>query len=684
MSSISNLRIITELGELIYRQVADLNLSFSRIVDDFTDISNRFGDFSYEFNLPIVKENSLIFGAPESIGSKNFFVKNRNILCQVYNNNQLLLDGLINLESLTKDTYKCKFFSKFKELIDVLNQSSVTNNSKTLKELNFDPILGWDYETSIKEHILANYKNSDETFYQYPISFYSTFYCESSVYSGKTDAFPSYPFVSDRSIQNFYYLFNTVYTGHTTNNRMFFHQIPPAIYMVSIVKQILEDAGWGLGGQFFDDPNIKKIILLYNGTDDIYDQAITGTTIYSGSIPVTLHMEKFLPDMSQADFLKAIINMFNLYFRIDTANKIIEFEPYDVYFRYTENIDPYDLTGKIDISSSNNNVSYFLNNNPSLVFKAAGNQQVFGDNKAMKGSTLNATNTYWNNVSNATYNQTFNRVGYQELSNANLNNYVATAQNIEIPFAEPTIKRQIIWNDYDNTDTNKSAGPQTIYLPMLSKQTPSDNNNMKFNKKDTDTYLFNDESSIKFQGEVTLMYYYGLPTTDTENVSTVGSLSKYMYVNMYIGGVKYDIPIPVVSPFQLTTSRDDIGAWLNSVTDSNIDDRRSTVASYLQALYQLMYNSTGIHTGYTTDFSLVFDDNGYFHETLWTKFHKYKWERYQNSELLTADMIMTSYDWNALQINRPILYNRELYSLVSINGFNPITQRANIQLIKKL
>jgi len=86
----------------------------------------------------------------------------------------------------------------------------------------------------------------------------------------------------------------------------------------------------------------------------------------------------------------------------------------------------------------------------------------------------------------------------------------------------------------------------------------------------------------------------------------------------------------------------------------------------------------------TTGFSLVFDDNGYFHQTLWSKFHKYKYERYQQSELLTANIHMTSYDWNQMQINRPIKYRGELYSLVEISGFNPVSQIGQIKLIKKL
>jgi len=676
MATKANVIIDTELGELVYRQVEDLNLSFSRIVDDFTDVSNRFGDFSYEFNLPIVKQNSLVFGAPETKGTKGIFIHNRNISCQVYNKNQLILDGLINLEAITKDTYKCKFYSRFKELVDTLNEKTSGGKDKTLKDLNFDPVLDWNYETSIKDHILADYADSDETFYQYPISYYSTYYCQESYYNGVTDD-QGYLFDADRDRQNYYFLLNSI---GSDNNRMYHHQIPPAVYLVSIVEQILADAGWKLGGQFFYTSEVKKILYLYNGEDDIYDQA---TKVESGSAPLSLYVQKFLPELSQSEFLKGVMNYFNLYFRIDISNKVLELETYDTYFRATDDVEPYDIDTMVDNSKEDNNYSYFINNNPSILFKNAGNRNVFGDNRVMTGATDNATTQVWTNVSSKNFNQTFNRIGFTEQSNVSLNQYVSTVQKIELPFSEPAVKSHWIYNDYDIDNANQSATWQRAYLPLLSRQSISDNKAMKFNKKDSDTYLFNNESSIKFQGEGSLMYYYGISTTDFVNKSGKGSLANFLYFNVYISSTEYRVPIPIVSPFQLMDYRDTVDEWLDSTDVSTAEDRRSPVASYLQSIWQMMGTSTGVPSGKTTSFSLVFDDNGYMHETLWSKFHKYKWDRYQNSELFTGSIKMNSYDWEQMQINRPLLYNNELYSLVSIEGFNPITEQATIKIIKK-
>jgi len=678
MSNIHRIRILTELGELAYRNIEDLNLYFSRIVDDYSDIGAKFGDFSYDFNLPITKQNSLVFGSPESVGSKNYFNKNRNIPCQVFDNNEMILDGLISLVDVSIDNYKCKFFSKFKELIDTINENNPDGEEKTLKSLKFTPIYNWDYETSIIAHIQADYKDCDETIYQYPLSFYSTFYCQESIYSGNTD-YNGINFSADRPHQNYYYLINTI---DDKINRIYYHQIPPAIYLVPIVEQILEDAGWKLGGQFFNQPDIKKIILLYNGEDDIYDKAISNTEIFSGSTPVDLHLEKFLPDMSQSEFLMGIMNMFNLYFTIDTQNKEIRFETYDTFFRYTDEIDPYDITKKVNTLSVKSSSS--LIDNPNIKFKPSGNREVFGDNRVMTGSTDNAFIQNWVSTSNKTFNQTFNRIGYTEQSNKIHNQFYGIVDTIEIPFGEPTIKRQFIYNDVNINNIPRNAGYHSIYLPLLSKQLVSDNNGMKFNRNPADTHVFNNESSIKFQGDPCLMFYYGRPLTNVENKPGMGSLSNYMYYCMYdhSGTTKYNISIPVVSPFQLDTYRSEIIDWLDNVNIDTIDDRRTTVASYLQSLWQMMTSSSVANK--TTGFSLVFDDNGYFHQTLWSKFHKYKYERYQQSELLTANIHMTSYDWNQMQINRPIKYRGELYSLVEISGFNPVSQIGQIKLIKKL
>jgi hypothetical protein len=693
----SNIRIITSLGDLAYKSAADLGIQLSRIVDDFQDPGNRFQDFSYDFELPYIKQNSLVFGAPESLGSKNYFPINQSIPCQVYLNNQQLLDGLINLELLTPTGYKCKFYSKFKELIDELNKPNADGSDKTLRNLKFPVITGWSYEDSIVQHmaIYGLTGTSDQTFYQFPLCKYSTFYTEANLYGGvsgqtmwenETRRPVSYPMRVDSAPQNFYILINsnltnnTSYTGisttgHSYYQRIYIHQVPPAIYLVSIVKQILSDAGWQLGGQFFNNKDLKRIIYTYAGDEDIYDQA---TEQISGSTDVNLQIAKFLPEDNQGDFLKNVCNMFNLYIKVDVANKICTFETYNVLFG--DNYDPYDITQKIDKKTME--FSYNLKNNPSIKFEKANNQNIMGDNYVMVGQNNNATTQVWTKASKANYNSFMNKIG--------------TDDKIDIGFSEPNICRQFIYNDVTQDGPWTYEHFSTMYLPCLTKQSPTDNDSKKFNKATGDTYLFNTEDTIKFAGKGSMMFYYGRPIGQWEQKTGKGNLSRYMYYNMFTatGTTLNKVIIPVVSPMQLFNYRVNVDQWLaqvhpNYITgtsffQSNVEDRRTTIATYLQALWQLMGQSNNIANSITTDFSLVFDDSGYFHETLWTKFHKLKYDRYKYSEMLTATMRMNAYDWQEMQIERPIMYNSEIYNIVSIEGYDPIMKTCTIKLIKKL
>jgi hypothetical protein len=47
-------------------------------------------------------------------------------------------------------------------------------------------------------------------------------------------------------------------------------------------------------------------------------------------------------------------------------------------------------------------------------------------------------------------------------------------------------------------------------------------------------------------------------------------------------------------------------------------------------------------------------------------------------------MRMNTQDWQEMQIERPILYNSEIYNIVSIEGYDPILKTCTIKLIKKL
>jgi len=647
----NRLQILVNDNNLDYKSAEDLGIKFNRVVDDFTALDKRFGDFSYTFNLPITKNNARIFNYAQAHGNKDIFRPNQDLSCKVYNNDRLLLDGVISLQSVTTNSYNCVFYSKLKEFSDAIED-------KNLRDLEFEPIV-FDYEDTIIDHINAGYANSDDTLYQFPFIFYGTTYTSYPIYEGKTD-FRGRAFDQDSyAEQQYYYAFNT--PNGNTYNRYYHHQFPPAFYIVRLVEQIFTDAGWTIGGQWINDENIKKIVMLYAGDNDIYDQA---SGQISGDTANNLRLEKLLPDMEQVKFLNGIINMFNLYLRIDTQQKIIRFETHDTMFG--DEFNPYDITSKVKKESVV--TGYEPNNDPSIEFNDSENLNVLGDNTCYSGTSNNNWSADTLRVSNSYVKHFFNRVG--------------TTDTISIPFAMPNIKKSFVWNDYNVSNSYTGAEETAVVHPIMSRQTPYDNENQKFNKNTGHTYVFNTEDSIKHRGKPCLMYYHGTSSSDRVQKTSKGAQSDYMYLNIYTGGTQNRVPIGFCSPMQISTYRDEINDYLSDISRKDRRGSRQLVtASYLQAVWNQFSDSDNT-CDKSTDFSLVFDDNGYFHDTLWTRFHEKKYLRYQQSEILSAEMRMNDYDWEQMQINRPISYNNEIYHIVKIEGYDPVRSMATIKLIK--
>ena len=57
MSTTNRLKLICYNDEFDYKKAEDLGLSFQRIGDDEIDMSKRYGEFSYSFELPKTKNN---------------------------------------------------------------------------------------------------------------------------------------------------------------------------------------------------------------------------------------------------------------------------------------------------------------------------------------------------------------------------------------------------------------------------------------------------------------------------------------------------------------------------------------------------------------------------------------------------------------------------------------------------
>ena len=377
----------------------------------------------------------------------------------------------------------------------------------------------------------------------------------------------------------------------------------------------------------------------------------TGTTGQT----LNLNTTKFLPDMTQVDFLSNLINMFNLYMTIDVNNKTINFETYDTMFM--NKVSPYDITDKV--MSDTISIEKLVNSDSSIEFKASDNMKVLGDNQYI-----------------ATTATTYSELELKpstDLVNSKVFNYNGAATNkISLGFGVPAIKRMYIRNEKDYAGSDFAAGDHLIYLPNISKQNPQDNDNKNFNKNDADTNVFNTEDTIQHKGSPSLYYYYGISNSQLEQKPTVGYDKDYYYVNIKLVPTK----IPVVSPFLYMDYRDNINYKLSNPTD----DVDSALASYVQTPYLMLGNDNTK----ATDFSLIFNESSDYGETLFSKFHANKYNRYNNSELLKCNMLMNNLDWTELKSNKPIKFMDQIYSLVSITNYDVVNKIAELVLIKQL
>ena len=261
-------------------------------------------------------------------------------------------------------------------------------------------------------------------------------------------------------------------------------------------------------------------------------------------------------------------------------------------------------------------------------------------------------------------------------------NHIGTTEGeITIKFGAPAVKRMRIRNEWNFAGSNMSAGDHVMFLPMITKQLPEDNEGKNFSKKDTDSIVYNDEETIKYNGKPALYYYYGVSNSNFVQKSGKGAQSNYFFFNFDDVNQK----IPFCSPFALTSYRGVINdtlqaAYLNP--SGATDNDAVMLASYMQSIY-LMMASSGSTTG-TTDFSLVLSDNNDFGDTIYTKFHNNMYKRYRESEVLSLNIIMNDYDWRAMQINTPIMYNKQIYSILEINNYDVVKQTAELKLIKQL
>lgn len=642
-------RIITNKGERIDYFDDQLGIVLNRIVEENRDIQTRFGEFSYRMRLPSTKNNNRIFNNIKHKDTTNRFRINKTEV-SVFLHSDLLFSAVLLFVGDNRQGYICNLVSKMSLFIDEIE-------NKSLKDIQSIPDIEFDYEATIIDHVNQNMLSSDETDYQFPLMFYSTFKAPPNLVDGNTDVW-GFDFFPNRALQNHYYLING---WEVEDNQIFYHQLPPALYLVTVIKAIFKDAGWSVSGSFLENENIKRIIIPFTGDNDVWEESLycvgdedleTGGYC-DGNTPPYLRLVNFLPDIEQTSFIGAVMNFFNLFLDVDVINKEIVLESYNVLF--TSRSNPIDITGIVDKDTVVNNK---LENDDSNITLMDEVPKILMDNY------------YFNDVTENAYDLT----KYTKTTTTpNFYDYVGDEKQdeIEIDFAKPFTKRMFLRQRQNYQGTITSNYDFTIFLPALTQQRMRDNNNMDFYDSETDTVVNNTPDDIRFDGLPTLMYYYGQSETSFLQHSGTGASSDWFYINF--DGVK--MKIPFASPYAYTLNQDRV----NAVISDGDNLEMVGYASNMKALYLMLGTMTPDRQ---TDFSLVLSEGIDVFPTVYNVFHQAKYDRYKVKAAIEGTIFLDAHTYRQLKMGVPIKYGNQIYSLLAIENYDITQGTAIIKLIQ--
>lgn len=200
----------------------DISIPVTYELIDIKNLNRRSGSKTKTITIPRTQKNDKIFGLAFSINGKNQFDKYLPREIRIQKNSQVIFNGLCKLTDVTIDSISFYAFSELSKLKELFGES-------TLNDLNLDDL----------DHIY------DETIFDtwngaYPVGVPADYF---------------YPLID-------YGQFQDVNPNNSSENPPIkITEVYPALYLKRAIEQIAYDNGYTLKTNFFDDPQIAKILL---------------------------------------------------------------------------------------------------------------------------------------------------------------------------------------------------------------------------------------------------------------------------------------------------------------------------------------------------------------------------------------------------------------------------------------
>lgn len=259
----NNVELIINGETVDYIDSQSFTITLQRELTDISDPASRKGDYSYSVRLPKTSHNQRVIGHLFEVQSTNqfaifplydafLFVAGKQIFAGKFFLNEVANDyysGSLRGINVTwaeqLKTRSLRDIQSFKGLAFTGGQS-ILDNIAQLKATDFN-----NFNANLDNDFcfpLVSYGN-----YFVPNSWLPKAYISIQLYEGAVSLDQAYEIEGVNEIE----------WNKNTNAHLTFEDIPPCIYLVNIVQAIFADAGYAIGGSFFNDNEVKKLILPY-------------------------------------------------------------------------------------------------------------------------------------------------------------------------------------------------------------------------------------------------------------------------------------------------------------------------------------------------------------------------------------------------------------------------------------
>lgn len=263
-----------------YRDVKDFPVSINRKAESTEDITERGGDFTWNFKLPLDANNLRIFGDlsdPQTVDK--FYTTQEFRADMIADGIPVIQNGRLRVKELGADFIMVFIVGSNIDFAAILKERTLRDITDTA--LPPIPFTGTQTQIDINADIDPTadpYLHSTFNDCAFPLVFYNPPFLPNRWNVGNLLTQHKY-LPSDGSgfnadgvvtLTNGREIFGKQTWALGTNNNdgnfnLSFRNTPPAIYLRSVVRAIFQDAGYAVSGGWFDDNEVKKALLFYSG-----------------------------------------------------------------------------------------------------------------------------------------------------------------------------------------------------------------------------------------------------------------------------------------------------------------------------------------------------------------------------------------------------------------------------------